>query len=301
MNDGNWNFTLVNDTVSLQYGNSFSTAWSDVDNDADLDLFITNAYNTHIAGNYFYLNNGNGTFSRQLDAITSDSLWSYGCAFGDYDNDGFEDLVVATTRDLNSIDRTDMMYHNNGNTNHWVTFTLRGISCNSMAIGARVYLYATINGTSVVQMREVSAQNGYCSQNDPRVHFGLGTAMTCDSIVIEWPDNSREQFAAISGDQFYLIVQGQGIVTDINGIASAVFTVYPNPAKDLIHVQAATAWKGGLAYVTDVNGKVLIETRLMEEESITFDLSGMNISNGMYNVTVVNGNHRYSSKIVIER
>ena len=131
-NDGNFVFTkLTGDTVSKTSANSFSSAWSDVDNDGDLDLFVTNAFKTNTKlPCFFYLNNGNSTFTRQSGhTLTSDSAWTYGCAFGDYDNDGFEDLAVATCRYQN-VDAPDYLYHNNGNSNHWITIKLIGSSTN---------------------------------------------------------------------------------------------------------------------------------------------------------------------------
>ncbi|HSH67926.1 MAG TPA: CRTAC1 family protein, partial [Bacteroidia bacterium] len=213
-NDGHFNFTkIVSDTVASTPAHSFSCAWSDVDNDGDEDLFVTNSFNGKKRMlNYFYLNNGDGTFIRNTsDIIATDTAWSYGCAFGDYDNDGFQDLVVATCR-FDKTDDVDLLYHNNGNDNHWISLKLIGTKSNRAAIGARVYVKAKINGKDVEQMREISAQNGYCSQNDLRVHVGLNKAALIDEIKIIWPLGLTQTFKKIKTDQFLMITEGKDLV-----------------------------------------------------------------------------------------
>lgn len=212
-NDGQFHFTKVTmDTIAQTPAHSFSSAWSDVDNDGDEDLFVTNSFSgKKRLVNYFYLNDGNGHFTRNSsDVIATDTAWSYGCAFGDYDNDGFQDLAVATCR-FNKTDDADFLYHNNGNKNHWITIQLTGTKSNRSAIGAKIFIKATINGKVITQMREVSAQNGYCSQNDLRVHVGLNTTTLIDEIRIEWPLGLKQTFRNIKADQFLSVVEGKGL------------------------------------------------------------------------------------------
>ncbi len=210
-NNGNFNFTkIMEDVVAATPAHSFSSAWSDVDNDGDEDLFVTNSFSgkTRLL-NYFYVNNGNGSFTRNTtDVIAMDTAWSYGCAFGDYDNDGFLDLAVATCR-FGETDDEDLLYHNNGNTNHWISIKLTGTKSNKAAIGARVYVKTTINGKMSTQMREVSAQNGYCSQNDLRIHVGLNSSTLIEEIRIVWPLGLIQTFTNVKADQFLLITEGK--------------------------------------------------------------------------------------------
>lgn len=213
-NDGNLHFTkITGDVVGRTFSHSFSSAWSDVDNDGDEDLFVTNSFSGKIRLlNYFYLNDGTGNFTRNTtDVIAKDTAWSYGCAFGDYDNDGFQDLAVATCR-FDKTDDADLFYHNNGNGNHWITLKLVGTKSNKAAIGARVYVKAVINGKSVSQMREVSAQNGYCSQNDLRVHVGLNTSTIIDELKIVWPLGLTQTFKQIKADQFIVVTEGNNVI-----------------------------------------------------------------------------------------
>lgn len=260
-NDGNFNFTkITGDPVTLANSHSFSSAWSDIDNDGDLDLFVTNAFNSVAAplNNFLYTNNGDGTFTKvESGAPATDLSWSYGCAFGDYDNDGFEDLAVATTA-FNGTDAHDFLYHNDGNSNHWITIKLVGTLANQSAIGTKVRLTATINGTSVTQMREISAQSSYCGQNDLRAHFGLGDAAMITSITVDWPSATPDQvFENIENDQFITITEGQGLKVG-SFESTPEFMVYPNPANDILNIKAKNKTEIASIKIYDLSGKLTL-------------------------------------------
>jgi hypothetical protein len=216
---------------------SFSAAWSDIDNDGDLDLFVTNAYNPVAAElNLLYRNNGDATFTKiESGAPATDLSWSYGCAFGDYDNDGFEDLAVATVA-FSGNDTNDFLYHNDGNTNHWLTVKLVGTVTNRSAIGTKILVKATINGNVVWQMREISAQSSYCGQNDLRAHFGLGDADQIETIVVKWLSGAEETYSNINENQFITIVEGQGILGFNQATPKSNLRIYPNAATDFLHI-----------------------------------------------------------------
>ena len=260
-NDGNFTFTkMAADTVSKTMGNSFSSAWSDIDNDGDLDLFVTNSFGTALHANFMYFNNGAGSFTRIDNAApVMDMDWSYGCAFGDYDNDGSEDLAVATCR-FGGTDRPDLLYHNNGNSNKWITIKLTGVTTNKSAIGTKVRVKATINGSPVWQMREISAQSGYCSQNDMRAHFGLGNATAVDSIKIEWLSGAKETYVNVSPNQFQSYTEGQSVGIK-SGTNNKDIGIYPNPSAGTFMI-SATGWKmqpGDKITVTNTSGAVVYE------------------------------------------
>jgi hypothetical protein len=238
-NEGNFVFTkIISDPVSNTNSHSFSSTWSDIDNDGDLDLFVTNSYNSvaELLNNFLYINNGNGSFTKILTGSPATDLsWSYSCAFGDYDNDGFEDLAVATVA-FNGIDTNDLLYHNDGNDNHWITIKLNGTTTNKSAIGTKIRVKATINGNVVWQMREISAQSSYCSQNDLRAHFGFGNATIIETIIVEWLSGVQETYSNIPVDQFISITQGVGILGLNTQNAVNDFSIYPNPVNDKLEI-----------------------------------------------------------------
>lgn len=201
-NDGKGNFTEIINSVINAVGGSVGSIWGDIDNDGDLDLFVTNStFNSNKTQNFLYTNNGDGTFTKVTTGpVATYEGNSFGAAFGDYDNDGDLDLVTAN----NYQDAAkNSLYRNLGNTNHWVNISLKGVMSNTAAIGAKVRLKATIGGKIVWQMREISTQSGYNCQNSLRVHFGLGDATKIDSLIIDWPLGMQEKFSNVTVDKFH--------------------------------------------------------------------------------------------------
>ena len=204
-NDGDGTFTritegsLVTDRRPWVRG-----SWADYDNDGDLDLFVS----AWQANNALYRNNGDGT----LTEVTAGSL-SYdggsdsidggaasGAAWGDYNNDGFPDLVVAT------IGGWNWLYRNNGNDNHWITVQCEGRVSNRSAIGTKVRVRATIQGRTYWQMREISNGDAM-SGNSLDACFGLGDAEVIDRIRIEWPSGIVQELASVPADQFLAVTE----------------------------------------------------------------------------------------------
>ena len=132
-----------------------------------------------------------------------------GGGWGDYDNDGFLDLFVTETHGNNAL------YHNVGNTNHWIKFQFEGTVANRTAIGAKVRLKATIGGQTFWQMREVSGGN-FC-QNDLRPNFGLGEATNVDLVRIEWPSGIVQEFQNVAADQFLTVTEPSQLVATGSG------------------------------------------------------------------------------------
>ncbi len=194
-NDGQGNFGLVEQLTS---GNIGVPAWADYDNDGYLDLLLVNGQDRAQNVALFH-NNGDGTFTAVDDPLTSvTDMWLVG-AWGDYDNDGFMDVVLTEQSGNNRL------FHNLRDTNHWIKFKLVGTVSNRDAIGAKVRIKATIGGKTFGQMREVNGS--YAVQNDLRPNFGLGDAITVDLVRVEWPSGISEVFTNLPADCLVMIVE----------------------------------------------------------------------------------------------
>jgi enediyne biosynthesis protein E4 len=225
-----YSLTPVTGSAVAVMGNSVGSAWADVDNDGDLDLFVCDDG----GNNHLFLNSGypNYTFTPvTTGAIVTDGGNSFGCAFGDYDNDGQLDLYVA-----NRLNEESFLYHNDGNSNHWITIKCTGNISNRSGIGAKVYVKAIINGNPIWQMREVDSQSGYNGENLWQ-HFGLGDATVIDTLIIKWPSGTNDSCYDVTPDRFYTATEGGCLSTaiktpEINPVLATHFMNYPNPFHD---------------------------------------------------------------------
>jgi hypothetical protein len=91
--------------------------------------------------------------------------------------------------------------------NHAVLFKLIGTKSNRAAIGARV----TVTAGGVTQSMQVRSGSSYLSQNDLRLHFGLGTSMVMEKVEISWPSGAKELLNNVAGDFIYTVEEGSGI------------------------------------------------------------------------------------------
>jgi hypothetical protein len=205
-NNGDGTFTKITSGVIVNdIGNGHGCAWADYDNDGYLDLFVAN----RLGSNFLYHNNGDGTFTRiTTGVVVNDVADAVSGAWADYDNDGFPDLFVT---ELNSFN--NRLFHNNGNTNAWLTLKLEGRFSNRAAIGAKVRVKATIGGKTVWQLREISGGGGLGSQNDLRASFGLRDATNVDLVRIEWPSRMVQQLTNVSVRQFLTLAEPSASVT----------------------------------------------------------------------------------------
>jgi len=127
---------------------------------------------------------------------------SRGAAFGDFDNDGDVDILIMNVNEPPSLLRNDV-----SGGGHWLKVGLTGTKSNRSAIGATVVAsYGTRR-----QAQAVTAQGGYLSVNDRRLHFGLGAATSAD-LEIRWPSGLRESVKAVPADRLITIREGEGVI-----------------------------------------------------------------------------------------
>lgn len=218
VNGGPPSYPLVPNTVSILSNtpaNAVGSGWGDYDNDGDLDLFIA----TDSQNNLLFENGGppNYTFTRITNgSAVNDGGSSFGCVWGDYDEDGALDLVVA-----NQQNQVNFLYHNEGNDNSWITVRCVGTLSNRSGIGARVRIKAVIDGIPIWQTQEVVAQSGYNAQNLD-LHFGLGVTAQVDSLVVEWPSGDDDVVTDVAPDQLMRVVQGDSPAAVLDPYGSEV-------------------------------------------------------------------------------
>ena len=122
--------------------------------------------------------------------------------FGDIDNDGDVDIVVA-----NNNGPARLLLNQVGNRLHWLVIKLEGVESNRDGMGARV---AVLREGIPPLWRRAHTDGSYASANDIRVHFGLGDSPILTGIVVVWPSGQSEIWSGIAVDRFVTLREGDG-------------------------------------------------------------------------------------------
>ena len=199
----------------------WGTAFFDYDNDTRLDIVVVNGHvypqldkaRLGASAGYrqrklLYHNRGDGTFDEvaaRFGDVMMEPRVGRGLAVGDFDNDGRLDLVI------NNLDGSPELLHNElADRGGWLLVKLIGVAPNTDAVGAVVAARAG----GVTQTRIVQSGASYISQNDMRLHFGLGPATQVDTIEVLWPDGTTTKMSGVRANQIVTIKQPRGAARD---------------------------------------------------------------------------------------
>jgi hypothetical protein len=152
-----------------------------------------------------FRNNRNRTFADITSLAGLDKLPPLsrrGVAFGDVNNDGKVDILI-----LNVAGPPTLLINRTQSSNHAALFKLIGSKSNKAAIGARV----VVTAGGLKQINEVRSGGSYLSQNDLRLHFGLGKETSMTNVEISWPSGKKEGLPNLAADYIYTVVEGGGI------------------------------------------------------------------------------------------
>jgi hypothetical protein len=199
-NDGGGSFSYRSLETGLGVLSSGSSGWGvgleDFDNDGWKDLFVAQGHVLdnveHIDPSLHYLElplvamNHNGRFER-VDSGSTTPVAGRGAAFGDLNNDGWEDAVMTY------LGGHPQVFLNHGGKLHWLVISLRGTRSNRDGFGARV----KVNG----QTRFATSAGSYASASDKRLHFGLGAAESA-KVEVVWPSGIHQTLNDVHADQF---------------------------------------------------------------------------------------------------
>lgn len=193
----------------------WGAALGDFDNDGWLDLIWVNG-NVYPeiearlpeyphANPRFLLRNVGGKFSDRSKqggpGITARHS-SRGCAIGDIDNDGSLEVLI-----MNMNEPPSLLKNTVRNGNRWLKLKLVGMKSNRSAIGAKAFV--TAGGRR--QRQDVLSQSSFYSQNDTRLHFGLGSAESADLVEIVWPSGLKESYRNVKANRILTLKEGSGV------------------------------------------------------------------------------------------
>ena len=325
-NDGNGIYTDISNTAGINVpAQTWSSAIGDFDNDGDMDIIITASSGTHK-----YFRNNLDTTNNVEEAytnITAGSGWDTNPSLNidnvtyDFDNDGFLDVLgggnkimynqhnstfapvayagigVGAIGDLNNDGFLDIL---NGstiryavpNSNKWLKVALQGIQSNIDGIGARV----EIHGAWGKQIRDIRSGEGFEFMSSMNAHFGIGQATTIDQVVIKWPSGVVDTYNNVSPNQRLLVVEGASLA--VNSFNNGVFSVYPNPAKNVVNIQLKQDLSINLtsASVYDLTGKVVLTTTDFNQP-----INVEKLASGTYILSLTDSDNRnYGQKFIKE-
>jgi len=199
----------------------------DFDNDGWPDILICNGHvypeveQLRTEAGYaqrklLYRNLRNGKFEDISEAVgpgISAPSASRGCAFGDFDNDGDLDFVVNCVNDAPQLIRCDSSLKNN-----WIKVRTIGTKSNRTGIGARLRCVVQMPGETKPhqQIDEVRSGGSYFSQNDLRIHFGVGNALKVDLLEIRWPSGTVDALKDVAVNQLVYVKEGEGMVRNVS-------------------------------------------------------------------------------------
>jgi enediyne biosynthesis protein E4 len=220
-NDGGLSFTDVSYTSGIAPSTTPYVGWGDAffdfDNNGWLDLFVVNGHvypqvDTAEAGPKYrepgllFYNQRIGTF-KDISKLVGPALQlprvSRGVAVGDLFNDGRMDIVIENLKGGPTI-----LQPQGGPSNHWIDLELAGSKSNRLALNARV----KVTAGDLVQTSAVLSGGSYLSQNDLRIHVGLGGSKRVDKVEIFWLAGTTEVLTDLTADHIYDVKEGEGIV-----------------------------------------------------------------------------------------
>lgn len=281
---------------------SLANIWEDFDNDADLDCLVINDAGQ---SNVYYQNNldaGSVVFSKiaTLPFLATDNPNFSGTA-GDYDNDGDLDLFISSSGSAKGLYRNDQ-----ANGNSWINLKLTGTNSNRSALNAKVMIKATISGSEVWQMREVSSQSSFNGMNSLNVEFGFGDADIIDSIIIIWPSGITDQYTGVEVNQFYNATEQESLTVGFSDPSfentAPTLEVHPNPASTYCRVRTVpptTRYCTLNIYDQFGNRVEQLYQGLLSKGIHDFDWHTDQVAAGIYTCRLITENFHSSAKILV--
>lgn len=298
-------FQLDNsNALSLNERCTFGSSFSDYDNDGFLDLLLSNGFCNNNMKDQLFKNNGDGSFTEVSHLMPTDNVCSYGCAWGDANNDGFLDIAIANCKNNDAdIENPNTLLLNTPNGNHWVKIKLVGVENNTNGIGARITVKAKIGSVEMTQIREISGQSGYSGQNSLIAHFGLKDASIADSVIVRWPNGKIQILTNLDINKLHTIVENTTSSTSDQPVSSGItMTVLPNPAMadSQLEVQIkVNDQQQGQLMICNESGQLVSQKQIKVAVGINHEMINEILKPGLYLIIFKSEYHTTVKKVLI--
>jgi ASPIC and UnbV/Secretion system C-terminal sorting domain/FG-GAP-like repeat len=324
-NNGDGTFSDISIPMNLyDAGQSWSAAWADYDNDGDMDALVGASSGAHVfKRNDLNLNN---TTEEPFVDITAGSGWDTNLTTSiehiahDFDNDGFVDIMgggnkimfnqgnmtfapsnypfsVGAIGDFNNDGFLDIqdgstLYKSVPNTNNWLKINLKGTFSNSNGIGARIEIY----GAWGKQIRDVRSGDGFKYMSSLNTHFGIGQATAIDKLVVLWPSGKIDTILNPGINQALLITEATTNLANDQFVSTSEFSIYPNPATDILNISFKNSNEIKSAQIIDINGKLISNVKVNNN---TIDIKSL--AKGTYVLVIKNNDGKQFSEKFLKK
>lgn len=298
---------LADDLNITVNGDCWGSILFDSNNDSNLDIYVSSALvGSDTVQSVLFEQTETGTFEVSNSPMIGDTVSSFNNAIGDFNGDGFSDIVVMNKAPFNLN-----LWENQNQSNNWIKIKLNGIISNSDAIGCRMELFHS----GIYQQIYTTAAIGFFGQNSDQYIFGLGEFNTIDSLVVTWPTGHIDTFKDLNSNENYSFYEGQStedfIHIDSNIIISQMDTIaidttstikeinykeiecFPNPASTKLLLDIGHFYNSNL----DIEA-INVEGMIFSLENIGNTINIEKLQNGIYLLSIRNDDHIYFSKFI---
>jgi len=287
INLGDFVFEESTQAIFEDQDNVNSLTSGDYDNDGDIDIYVVSTLASINKPNYVLENNGDGTFEKEVGGWNAGGLVpgiGESVTTGDINNDGLLDLFVTNGRSRHFLDSAKhvLFVNQTDNNNNWITMKLSGTVSNKDGLGARVFLTSSA-GTQYKDAR--GGITGVC-QDDPRLHFGIGSDEIIQSIQIQWPSGLVDQYENVQPNQFYEYIEGESPL-NVSTEESISSSIFPNPSTDGTFSVAVSEPDQYSVRILDVSGQAVSTSTFY---GTVYHADDLNLAHGIYLVELSNSN-----------
>ena len=304
--DNTWN---VQDSI---FAVGWGCAFLDIDNDTDLDLYITNGFvpgpdflPTNISDrDRILVNNGDGTFKDDDPDYQIDNAFvARGMAYSDLDNDGDLDIIsVVQKAPINATRNTKMFLNQlptDDNQHNWLQIKLTGTTVNRDAYGSKVYVYA--GGQTFLQ--ESNGGASHCSNSTSILHFGLGNIESVDSLKVIWTGGWKAQtHTDIQVNRRIIVTEDElAFTTNTQDLPfGAALKLYPNPNRQEMFLEIPSSIQTqSLEYaIFSMAGQAILPFQKLDVHSASIKIDTQALPSGIYFLRLKNETAQETFKFV---
>lgn len=286
-NNQDGTFTEVSAVCGVGYhGVGWGSAFMDYDNDLDLDLYVCGMWTDDDTSNVMYENLGASFINNTSIGFVGDTVESYSNAVGDFNDDGYPDLMVT-----NKNPYASQLWVHTGGTNNFMKIELEGVVSNRDGIGARIDFKVAGDW----YMRYTHSAIGYLAQDSDWLILPMGTEPQIDSLIVTWPSGIVDVLVNVPSGWRYSLLEGQTTgLWDEPEVADML--IYPVPANEQVTIQFhMDDVRNADVVITNIIGEAVLTqaaTLVSGQNAIAMDVTGL--AAGMYTVTVRDGLKRFA-------